>query len=68
MSYTRVNWRNGQSGGTPLSADNLNTMDEGIKNNSEELSSLNTRVSNIAISASDDGEGNVTLTFSNTST
>lgn len=28
--YERVNWQNDEIGGTPLSADNLNIMDEGI--------------------------------------
>jgi len=30
MAYTRVNWQDGPSGGTPLSAANLNVMDQGI--------------------------------------
>lgn len=30
MAYTRINWQDGESGGTPLSAENLNKMDEGI--------------------------------------
>lgn len=30
MPYTRVNWQPGAAGGTPLSADNLNVMDQGI--------------------------------------
>ena len=32
MAYTRINWQDGESGGTPLSAENLNKMDEGINN------------------------------------
>lgn len=31
MAYNRVNWQNGASGGTPINASNLNTMDKGIK-------------------------------------
>lgn len=30
MAYDRVNWANGEEGGTPTSADNFNTMDRGI--------------------------------------
>ena|SRR5690606_37038853 len=30
MPYQRVNWQDGPSGGTPLSAENLNRMDEAI--------------------------------------
>ena len=32
MSYKRVNWENAPSEETPVNADNLNNMDEGIKN------------------------------------
>ena len=32
MAYTRVNWQDSPSHATPLSAENLNVMDEGIKN------------------------------------
>lgn len=35
MAYERVNWENGSSGGTPLSAENLNRMDLGIANASQ---------------------------------
>lgn len=37
MAYSRVNWQDGQAGGTPLSAGNLNIMDEGIKNAHDRL-------------------------------
>lgn len=30
MAYNRVNWANGEEGGTPTSAANFNTMDRGI--------------------------------------
>lgn len=30
MAYQRVNWKAGAAGGTPLSAENLNRMDQGI--------------------------------------
>ena len=32
MAYTGVGWKEGVSGGTPLSAENLNKMDNAIKN------------------------------------
>lgn len=38
MSYERVNWTN--SSVTPLTADNLNTMDAGIKNIDENMTAL----------------------------
>src|SRR5690606_37953390 len=31
MAYTRINWQDGPQGGTPLSAANLNHMDQGIE-------------------------------------
>lgn len=31
MTYERVNWKAGKSGGTPLSEENLNHMDSGIE-------------------------------------
>lgn len=40
MAYTRINWQDGESGGTPLSAENLNKMDEGIYNNSINIENL----------------------------
>lgn len=30
-TYTRINWKDGENGGTPISADNLNLMDLGIE-------------------------------------
>ena len=59
--YTRVNWQNGELGNTALNATNLNKMDKGIKDLSYEVDS-------IAVTATDDGDGNVTLTFGGTST
>ena len=52
MAYTRVNWQNSPSHATPLSAENLNVMDEGIKNlddsmteATDDISTLETTVS-----------------------
>ena len=51
MAYTRVNWQNSPSHATPLSAENLNVMDEGIENldaavteATEDISTLETEV------------------------
>lgn len=38
MAYTRINWQDGESGGTPLSAENLNKMDEEIYNLDTQIS------------------------------
>ena len=59
--YTRVNWQNGELGNTALNATNLNKMDKAIKDLSDEVNS-------IAVTVTDDGDGNVTLTFGGTST
>ena len=45
MSYTRINWQDGESGNTPISADNLNKMDEQVYNNTV---SIKTNSKNIA--------------------
>lgn len=41
MAYERVNWENLPSTNTPVNADNLNKMDEGIANIENELKLLN---------------------------
>lgn len=40
MSYTRVNWQNSPNTSTPLSAENLNKMDAGIKQNADDIETL----------------------------
>lgn len=40
MSYTRVNWQNSPNTATPLSAENLNKMDAGIKQNADDIETL----------------------------
>jgi len=57
--YTRVNWQNGENGNTPLDATNLNKMDKGIKDLTDEVNA-------IAIQVSDDGNGNVTIAIGGT--
>lgn len=42
MGYTRVNWQDEEEGNTPLCADNLNIMDEGILDIDTELSGTKT--------------------------
>ena len=59
IDYTRVNWQNEESGGTSLDADNLNKMDKGIKDLTDEVNA-------IAIKVSDDGNGNVTIAIGGT--
>ena len=44
MAYNRVNWQNSPSHSTPLSAENLNVMDEGIKNLDDSMTELQTSV------------------------
>lgn len=39
-SYTRVNWQNSPNTATPLSAENLNKMDAGIKQNADDIEQL----------------------------
>lgn len=56
--YTRVNWQNGSGGGTPVNATNLNVMDQGIKDLSDEIN-------DITVTVTDDGNGNVTFTIGN---
>jgi len=57
--YTRVNWQNGELGNTALNAANLNKMDKGIKDLSDEVNA-------IAIAVTDDGNGNVTIAIGGT--
>lgn len=47
MAYERINWQNDEPGGTPLSAENLNKMDEGIYNLSNQLGNIDTALDEI---------------------
>ena len=47
MAYTRVNWVDGETGGTPISAQNLNVMDLGIYNNANDITTANTNISSV---------------------
>lgn len=40
-TYTRINWKDGENGGTPISADNLNLMDLGIEKAHQLIEELN---------------------------
>ena len=42
IQYIKQAWKAGSSGGTPLSPDRLNHMEDGIKNNNDMISALNT--------------------------
>lgn len=48
MSYTRVNWQDGESGNTPISADNLNKMDEQIYKNTDSIGTNSKNITNNA--------------------
>lgn len=57
MAYQRINWQDGESGNTPLSAENLNKMDkaiEDISNNIGDLSLLNTKNKDNLVNAIND--------------
>lgn len=47
MAYERINWQDGDTGGTPLSAENLNKMDEGLYRLSNELGDIDTALDEI---------------------
>ena len=47
MSYERVNWTDYPSTTTPISAENLNIMDEGIANNAADISDIQEDISDI---------------------
>lgn len=47
MAYDRINWENTPSHVTPLSAENLNTMDEAIDNIDEELNRVGVKAVNL---------------------
>ena len=41
MSYTKVGWQNSPNASTPLTAENLDKMDSGIKKNSDDIEEAN---------------------------
>lgn len=47
LSYSRVNWQQSPSKGTPWNATNLNIMDAGIKNNNDMISNLRDEVTQL---------------------
>lgn len=57
VNYTRVNWKAGSSGGTPLSPNNLNIMDKGIADCASATNELNQSLANI---------GGITTSVANT--
>lgn len=46
IQYIKQAWKAGTSGGTPLSPDRLNHMEDGIKNNNNMISELNNNLGN----------------------
>lgn len=44
IQYIKQAWKAGTSGGTPLSPDRLNHMEDGIKNNNDMISELNNNI------------------------
>lgn len=46
IQYIKQAWKAGTSGGTPISPDRLNHMEDGIKNNNDMISELNNNISN----------------------
>lgn len=46
IQYVKQVWKAGTSGGTPLSPDRLNHMEDGIKNNNNMISELNNNITN----------------------
>lgn len=59
MAYDRINWENTPSHVTPLSAENLNTMDEAIDNIDEELNRVGVKAINLE-ARMDTAETNIT--------
>lgn len=41
MSYTKIGWQNSPNASTPLTAENLDKMDSGIKKNSDDITEAN---------------------------
>lgn len=45
MSYTKIGWQNSPNASTPLTAENLDKMDSGIKKNSDDIEETNSAFS-----------------------
>lgn len=57
IQYVKQVWKAGTSGGTPLSPDRLNHMEDDIKNNNSMISELNNNITDvIAVNNADFGE------------
>lgn len=72
IQYIKQAWKAGTSGGTPLSPDRLNHMEDGIKNNNDMISELNnniiygnisqkTRYSNVDLEALNISNGTINI-------
>lgn len=49
IQYVKQVWKAGTSGGTPLSPDRLNHMEDGIKNNNSMISELNNNITDVIV-------------------
>lgn len=49
MAYEKINWKNGIDGKTPINAENLNKMEEGIFNNDEAITTINDNLGEISL-------------------
>ena len=47
IQYIKQAWKAGTSGGTPISPDRLNHIEDGIKNNNDMISKLNSNSKSI---------------------
>ena len=66
MAYERVNWENLPSTNTPVNADNLNKMDEGIMHNKKKLEDIqNVQTGTITDNVTYVRVGNVALVYFN---
>lgn len=50
IQYIKQAWKAGTSGGTPLSPDRLNHIEDGIKNNNSMISELNNNLNELLVS------------------
>lgn len=50
IQYIKQAWKAGTSGGTPLSPDRFNHIEDGIKNNNDMISELNNNINELLIS------------------
>ena len=67
VSFTKKTWADGSSGGTPITAAELNRMEQGIKDCADGVNGLGDSISPVFVAASSQSAnvpGNQTYTFS----